>query len=134
MKNFSRNGRGGAFHLISSSPDIDYCSFTLNGSEYESSAIYGRNLSMPTIKNSILWGDIGAEIILVIGNKTPGTGAGTTSVTYTDIQGGWPGANNVDIDPRFVDAQDGDLHLRAISPVRGLSEDGLDLGAYQFGS
>jgi len=134
VKNLARNGRGGAFNLNSSSPTLDYCTFTLNGAEYESSAIYGRNLSMPTIKNSIMWGDIGAEIILVIGNKAPGTGSNTTSVTYTDIEGGWPGANNIDVDPRFVDAQNGDIHLRAISPVRGLSEDGLDLGAYQYGS
>ena len=133
-KNYANNGRGGAMHLISTSPVLDYCSFSENGSELESSAVYGRNLSMPTIRNSVMWGDIGAELILVIGHKPPGTGSNTTSVTYSDIEGGWPGANNLDVDPEFVAPNDGDLHLRSTSPVRGLSDDGSDLGAYQFGS
>ena len=133
-KNFANSGRGGAFHLESTSPSINYCTFTLNGGQFESSAIYGRNLSMPRIKNSIMWGDVGAEIVLVIGSEIPGTGPNTTSVTFTDIEGGWPGTNNFDADPRFVDAQGGDMRLRALSPARGASEDGSDLGAYQYGS
>ena len=50
------------------------------------------------------------------------------------IEGGWPGTNNFDADPRFVDAQGGDMRLRALSPARGASEDGSDLGAYPYGS
>ena len=84
--------------------------------------------------DSIMWGDVGAEIILVIGSETPGTGPNTTSVTFTDIEGGWPGTNNFDADPRFVDAQGGDMRLRALSPARGAAENGSDLGAYQYGS
>jgi hypothetical protein len=70
----------------------------------------------------------------VVGHKPPGTGTNTTSITYTDIQGGWPGANNLDVDPLFVAPLDGDVHIRPASPVRGLADDGSDLGAYQFGS
>ena len=134
VKNYANNGFGGAFHLISTSPVIDHCSFSLNGSYLESSAIYGRNLSMPIIKDSILWGDLGAELILVIGNKTPGTGSNTTSVTHSNIEGGWPGANNHDMDPLFVAPINGDLHLHPTSPMRGLASDGTDLGAYPFSS
>ena len=33
-------------------------------------------------------------------------------ITYCDVQGGWPGAGNIDIDPCFVNAAGGDYHLR----------------------
>lgn len=133
-KNGANNGRGGAFHLISSSPEFDHCSFTLNVGNLESCAIYGRNLSMPVIKNSIMWGDIGAELILIEGHKPPGTGSNTTSITYTDIEGMWPGANNFDADPLFIAPHSGNYHLRSDSPVRGMADDGSDLGAYPYGS
>jgi hypothetical protein len=35
------------------------------------------------------------------------------------VKGGWPGTNNIDSDPLFVDGTGGDLHLTFISPCRG---------------
>jgi predicted outer membrane repeat protein len=135
---FARNrcvfGRGAAFHLNSSSPLLDHCTLTLNQAALEDCAIYGRNLSMPAIKNSILWGDTGEELILVIGHKPPGTGGSTTDISFTDVQGSWPGANNLNIDPDFASPLTNNFRLRATSPVRGMADDGSDLGAYPFGS
>jgi hypothetical protein len=37
--------------------------------------------------------------------------------TYSDLQGGWPGAGNLNIDPQFVDAANGDYRLRWGSPA-----------------
>jgi len=42
-------------------------------------------------------------------------------ITYSDIEGGWPGTGNIDEDPAFVDAANGDYHLLSTSP-------GLDVG------
>lgn len=40
---------------------------------------------------------------------------GNVAVSYSDIQGGWPGSGNLDADPLFVGV--GDFHLQAGSPA-----------------
>jgi len=37
------------------------------------------------------------------------------TISYSDVQGGWQGQGNIDIDPLFVDAPNGDYHLQAYS-------------------
>jgi hypothetical protein len=37
-------------------------------------------------------------------------------VTYSNIQGGCPGQGNIDADPLFTDAVNGDYHLLSGSP------------------
>jgi len=60
--------------------------------------------SSPIITNSILWGNSPNEIE-----------GGNPVVTYSDIEGGWPGEGNIQKYPRFVDPQNGDYHLQFIS-------------------
>ncbi|MFN2167945.1 MAG: FG-GAP-like repeat-containing protein, partial [Anaerolineae bacterium] len=43
-----------------------------------------------------------------------GNGAG--QVTYSDVEGGWPGVGNLASNPAFVDASGGDYHLYPWSP------------------
>jgi len=54
------------------------------------------------VTNCILWGDSPEEI-----------SGGTPTVTYTDVQGGWPGTGNIDTDPLFVDPDNGNYRLSA---------------------
>jgi len=42
-------------------------------------------------------------------------GSGITAA-YSDIQGGYCGEGNIDADPLFVDAENGDYHLQETSP------------------
>lgn len=49
----------------------------------------------PSILNSILWGGTG-NMIVNFGNSTP-------FVSHSNIQGGYTGTNNLNIDPMFVD-------------------------------
>ncbi len=67
----------------------------------------------PALTNCILWGNSSGQIV------------GTATVTYCDVQGGWPGAGNIDLNPFFVGPGDpgGDpnawldsSHLSALSP------------------
>jgi len=65
----------------------------------------------PVILNTIVWGNPGPAQILVERFANP-------TVSYCLVEGGWAGTgtNNLDADPRFVDAENGDLHLRFGSP------------------
>jgi hypothetical protein len=57
-----------------------------------------------TITNTILW-DGGEEISIAEHVQM--------SVTYSDIQSGWPGEGNIDVDPLFADPDNGDFHLKS---------------------
>jgi hypothetical protein len=58
--------------------------------------MYNCASSTPTLANCILWGDSLDEIF--------DDGTGSPNVTYSDVQGGWPGTGNIDTDPLFADA------------------------------
>lgn len=60
-----------------------------------------------TVRNSILWGN---------GWAIAGEGASLTQVRYSDVEGGFLGAGNIDADPQFMDPDMVDYHLRLGSP------------------
>ncbi len=73
----------------------------------ENAALHGggvtcEDYSSPTITNCILWGDVPEEVYIESGNP---------AVTYSDVQGGWPGEGNIDADPLFVGGFLGDYYL-----------------------
>ena len=92
----------------------------------------------PMLTNSIIWGNDPTQI----------QGFGTPTITYSDIQGGWEGDGNIDTDPLFVDADNGDYTLQQESPcidagTADIDGDGNeditnyfgtapDMGAYEF--
>jgi len=71
------------------------------------------------IRNTILWGNeapVGAYAQLYR------DGWSYVSVQYSDVEGGWTGAGNIDADPAFVDAAGFDLHLTWDSPCRNTGD------------
>ena len=46
------------------------------------------------------------------------------SVTYSDVEGGWPGEGNINSNPLFADAENSDYHLQLDSP--GIDSGDLD--------
>jgi len=75
--------------------------------------------------NCIFW-DGGSEIWNNDGS--------TITITYSDVQGGWLGMGNIDVDPLFVDpdgpddilgTEDDDLHLAADSPCIDAGENSV---------
>ncbi len=105
-----RNNRadyGGAMSNDSlASPTVTNCTFSSN-IVYAVGGIYNTNESSPTLTNCILWGNGEVEIY----NQ-----GSIATITYSDIQGGYLGTGNINVDPLFVDPSLGDLHLQSGSP------------------
>ena len=82
--------------------------------------------------NNIIWGNKEAQIYI--------DSDASINLSYSDIEGGWPGAGNIDSDPLFINPQNDDYHLSDESPCKNagspLTEyndhDGSlnDMGAY----
>ena len=56
------------------------------------------------LANCILWNDSPKEIHVT---------SGTVMVTYSDVQGSWHGAGNIDANPLFANPASGDFHLKS---------------------
>ena len=99
---------------------VTNCTFSGNLATDHGGGMYN-NSGYPMVANCVLWGNMPDQI----------NGVGT--VRYSDVQGTWPGAGNIDLDPLFVDSGfwngngtpdipdddfwvDGDYHLSAGSP------------------
>jgi hypothetical protein len=75
--------------------------------ENQSNGVWG---GKPTLTNSIVWNNGGDEVI-----------GDAVVITYSDIQGVYPGQGNIDADPQFVQAgswnggswMQGDYHLKS---------------------
>jgi parallel beta-helix repeat protein len=107
------SGYGAGVYCTSSS-DITNCTVAGNSAVGGAGILPGTSqgggisgTGTTTITDCILWGnmaDTGPQVY----------GAG--SVTYSDVQGGWAGAGNIDSDPLFANAASGDWRLLANSP------------------
>jgi PKD repeat protein len=108
------------------------------------SGISSRKGSSPVLHNSIVWGNTAGSF--------SGKTASTSIVTYSDIEGGYAGAGNLNVDPMLVDPAGHDLHLDPASPLIDAGADyvllpatdfdgnprimgaAVDMGAFEFGS
>ena len=117
---------GGMSNHVGSSPSLTHVTFSGNrAAQLGGGALSNRENSAATLMNSILWGDeapTGPEIYNEAGSSA--------AVTYSDVQGGYPGTGNRDTDPLFANPGhwddngtpgdpsddtwvDGDYHLRS---------------------
>jgi hypothetical protein len=125
--NFATN-QGGAIYnyytgVIRCSPRLTNCTFSGNAAKW-GGGIHNWYAS-PILTNCIIWGNIapiGAQIYQP---------RGATTATFCDIQAGFAGDGNLDLDPMFIrnptagtdgkwgtaDDDYGDLRLQACSPV-----------------
>ena len=118
---------GGGLHNHNSKPTLTNCIFHMNSAgtfgggiaNYNSSHCFIKNCtiqgnaasggagirnysSSPTVTNCIVWGNTPDGVSTEVSGPV---------FTYNDIQGGYDGPGNIDIDPNFIDAANPDLDL-----------------------
>jgi hypothetical protein len=133
---------GGAIYMIQhSEASIESCTLTQNEASVGGGVYCGKSAEL-TVQNSIFWDNNWIEIYYGFLEPT---------VTYTNIEGGWPGVGNLNEDPLFADPLINDFHLQYTSPCRNagnnaapgleetdfegdprIAENTVDLGADEF--
>ncbi len=151
---------GGMANDDHSNPVVTNCTFVANtdlddvcyhcggntmGGEGAGGGMENSDSSVPSITNCIFWGNSAARGSQIY------TWDADPDVTYSNVQGGCPGAGNIDADPMFIGGFADGLHLRFGSPCidRGNNDavpaagvtdlagnlrirgPGVDLGAYE---
>ncbi|MBD3168637.1 MAG: T9SS type A sorting domain-containing protein [candidate division Zixibacteria bacterium] len=103
----SATEQGGGVYSYSSQ-----CEFMNNTIGYNTSASSGGGMyfqdDTSTVKNTIIWGNEAPE------NNGIFTNNDFPVVSYSNVQGGWPGQTNISTEPFFRDPDNGDYHLMAI--------------------
>ena len=84
------------------------CTFINNAATQGYAAVVVGNTSNLVGSNCILWDNEPAEITLL--------NSGTATFAHSDIQGGWPGAGNIDADPLFAAVGESPYTLSRGSP------------------
>ncbi len=120
------SGNGGAICISNSSPSIRNNTILWNRSTGDGGGLYIAN-SSPIVLHTIIWQDTGS-----VGNEIAASG-GSPSITYSDIDGGWPGEGNIDCDPNFCDPENGNFYISDLSCCLNSGIGGNNIGAFELG-
>jgi len=110
VSNWAGQCGGGLSNEDQSHPAVANCTFWDNSVVTQrGGSLFNMSSSSPTVVNCILWGGTPDE---VYNDET----SGEVVIMFSNVQGGYSGEGNVDTDPRFVDWENSDFHLRGDSP------------------
>ncbi|MCJ7549502.1 MAG: Ig-like domain-containing protein [Anaerolineae bacterium] len=116
---------GGLYVTMPGMVSLTNVTFSGNSAGSAGGALFYEMDASAIVVNSIMWGNTPDQI-----RKT---WPGQVTVSYSDVEGGWPGESNIDVDPAFYDAEgpdgvpgtlDDDLRLRYFSPVIDKGDNG----------
>jgi hypothetical protein len=145
---------GGGMANSYSDPELTNVTFSGNSVSLSGGGMYNKDNSIPVIMNAIFWGNTPNQIASASGS--------TPTVTYSDVEGGYTGTGNINLDPLLgsladnsgftlthallddspaIDAGNPDPATCPASDQRGVSRpfdgdgDGValcDMGAYEY--
>ena len=101
---------GGIYCEANAVPLIRNCTVTGNSASCDSGGMRCNQGSQVTVGNSIFW-DNSAPIY----DELYCDGTSTLTVCYSDVEGGYTGTDNIDLDPRFTGGPLGDFYLSALA-------------------
>lgn len=110
-------GYGGGIFCGHGPVSVNSCTFTGNTAAFGGGPIYAEGGSDVQLVHCISWGN------------TPDGVHGATSVRYSDIQGGYAGAGNIDADPLFTAGPNGDYYLSRIAAGQAADSPCIDEGS-----
>ena len=149
----SVSGRGGALHGDFAA---DHCLIVNNRAgglgTYDAygGGVYGGSVRSCTVVGNSCNGTLNADggglfnaaaVDSIVTLNSPSQLDSSSTASYSDIQGGWPGTGNISADPLFYDPARDDYHLTALSPCIDAGDpmspkdpDGsrADMGAYWY--
>ncbi|ELR98853.1 choice-of-anchor Q domain-containing protein [Gloeocapsa sp. PCC 73106] len=143
---------GGGLYLFRATGNVINNTFSTNFSEEQGGAITAENGSTLELSNSIVWGNTSEEQGEQIYNKQVQENFedSTVDVSYTLVENGFDGDNNLDDNPQFIDPDNDNYRLESNSPAIDVGDNELvtldidldgntrvfngivDLGAYEF--
>jgi len=118
---------GGIGCFTFSSPTITNNTIIGNSASTNGGGIYCYYVSAPNVTNTIIWDNTAST------DPNISVYFSDPYFNYCDVMGSWEGEGNIDADPLFCDAENGDLTVQSDSPVLGAGQDGADMGAYGVG-
>lgn len=116
---------GGGITCSGGGVHVNNCTFHENSAITRGGGIYAKVGGPVTVLNSILWHNTPVQIYVNSGS--------TATVSYSDVENGWPGVENIDCDPEFCDPEVCDDRLGEGSCCLGAGQGGVDLGAGDAG-
>jgi hypothetical protein len=140
LENNHADSGGGAFATLLSSLTSVNCTIADNTAPENFGGAFFNNGAQTEVINAIIWYN-SAEWIINVGDSF-------TQVRWSNVGGGDPGPNNIAVEPRFTDRENGDYSLLPDSPsidagtldgapvddTMGIPRplfDGVDQGAYE---
>jgi hypothetical protein len=94
----SAEDAGGGMYNMRSDPALTNCTLSGNYAAYGGGMC--NNSADPTLTNCILWDNTAQSAPQIYEDWSS-----VATVSYSDVQGGWPGVGNIDADPCFVEPE-----------------------------
>ncbi|MDB9853778.1 FG-GAP-like repeat-containing protein [Candidatus Marinimicrobia bacterium] len=116
---------GGIFSAGSPTPYFENCLIAENNCNSGAAISYKAEIKNTTIVNNIgntSWASSGESTVtnsVLFGNQEGHISGSTATVIHSLVKGGYPGTGNIDLNPLFVDVENGDYHLSDYSPAIG---------------
>ena len=104
-------GMGGGIY---GSLTVFNCTIANNSTTNDGGGIYGPAI----VSDSIIWANTAINQI-----------QGSANITYSDVQGGFPGTGNINADPRFVTGAMGDYYLSQTAAGQATNSPCVDTGS-----